>query len=207
MQDKGNQARFTDWPELIPQNSNVTCPSCDSLDEALKALSRLKHGPEALADALLQAESPDRAWALARVRMPFASGLEFLFWTSFMLPSLFTTIGWMMVLDPDLGLLNVGIRQWFPGISTGSIAITAPTELWGAGVRLRAATGAHVEVAGLSRSGPLQEQLFARGINCTALGARGGICGLDEIRALIARAERRSHSEFAARAIPAVSRG
>lgn len=48
------------------------------------------------------------AWALARIRMPFAHGLEFLFWVSFMLPSLFTTIGWMMLLDPDLGLLNVG---------------------------------------------------------------------------------------------------
>ena len=36
-------------------------------------------------------------------------------------------------------------------------------------------------------------------LNCTALGARGGIRGLDEIRALMARAERRSHAEFAAR--------
>ena len=37
-------------------------------------------------------------------------------------------------------------------------------------------------------------------LNCTALGARGGVRGLDEIRALMARAERRSHPEFAARA-------
>jgi len=37
-------------------------------------------------------------------------------------------------------------------------------------------------------------------LNCTALGARGGICGLEEIRALMARAERRTHPEFAARA-------
>jgi sulfofructose kinase len=37
-------------------------------------------------------------------------------------------------------------------------------------------------------------------LNCTALGARGGIRGLAEIRALIAKAERRSHPEFAARA-------
>ena len=37
-------------------------------------------------------------------------------------------------------------------------------------------------------------------LNCTALGARGGIRGLDGVRELIARAERRSHSEFAARA-------
>jgi sulfofructose kinase len=34
-------------------------------------------------------------------------------------------------------------------------------------------------------------------LNCTALGARGGICGLEEVRALMGRAERRPHSSFA----------
>jgi sulfofructose kinase len=33
-------------------------------------------------------------------------------------------------------------------------------------------------------------------LNCTALGARGGIRGLDEVKALMARAERRSRPEF-----------
>jgi len=37
-------------------------------------------------------------------------------------------------------------------------------------------------------------------LNCTALGARGGIRGLDGVRALMARAERRSRSDVAARA-------
>jgi len=37
-------------------------------------------------------------------------------------------------------------------------------------------------------------------LNCTALGARGGIRPVDDVRSLIARAERRSHPEFAARA-------
>jgi sulfofructose kinase len=37
-------------------------------------------------------------------------------------------------------------------------------------------------------------------LNCTAPGARGGIRGVNEVRALMARAERRSHPEFAARA-------
>jgi len=36
-------------------------------------------------------------------------------------------------------------------------------------------------------------------LNCTALGARGGIRGLEEVSALIARAERRSHPDFATR--------
>src|SRR5919199_1498366 len=71
------------------------------------------------------------AWALARIRMPFAHGLEFLFWVSYMLPSLFTTIGWMMLLDPDLGLLNVGIRRLIPGLSEGPFNIfTVPGIVW-----------------------------------------------------------------------------
>jgi sulfofructose kinase len=37
-------------------------------------------------------------------------------------------------------------------------------------------------------------------LNCTALGARGGIRGPGDVRTLMARAERRSHPEFAARA-------
>jgi sulfofructose kinase len=37
-------------------------------------------------------------------------------------------------------------------------------------------------------------------LNCTALGARGAIRGIAEIRSLMARAERRSQAEFAARA-------
>jgi len=37
-------------------------------------------------------------------------------------------------------------------------------------------------------------------LNCTALGARGGIRGLEEIRGLMERGERRGNPEFAARA-------
>jgi len=40
-------------------------------------------------------------------------------------------------------------------------------------------------------------------LNCTAIGARGGIAGLDSVRALIARGERRAHPDFAARAVRA----
>lgn len=40
-------------------------------------------------------------------------------------------------------------------------------------------------------------------LNCTALGARGGIAGLDEIRRLMAAGQRRVHPEFSARAMEA----
>jgi sulfofructose kinase len=39
-------------------------------------------------------------------------------------------------------------------------------------------------------------------LNCTAVGARGGICGLEDVRAFQKRGERRTHHEFAARAGP-----
>ena len=43
-------------------------------------------------------------------------------------------------------------------------------------------------------------------LNCTALGARGGIRGLQEIRSFMARAERRSQTDFAARAAASTSK-
>jgi len=39
-------------------------------------------------------------------------------------------------------------------------------------------------------------------LNCTALGARGAIRGLDEVAALMQSAERRSHPDYAQRAHP-----
>jgi len=52
------------------------------------------------------------AWVLARTKIPFARGFEFFFWISFMLPSVATTYGWILLLDPDTGLVN----SWFNNI-------------------------------------------------------------------------------------------
>lgn len=46
------------------------------------------------------------AWVLARTDIPWRFGLEFMFWIAFFLPSLATTLGWIMVFDPEHGLLN-----------------------------------------------------------------------------------------------------
>ena len=43
-------------------------------DAALARLARLKQGQKALTTALLEAESPDRVWMLARTQAPFAAG-------------------------------------------------------------------------------------------------------------------------------------
>jgi iron(III) transport system permease protein len=46
------------------------------------------------------------AWLLARTNIPWSRGLEYLFWVAFMFPSLSSTLGWMMLLDPEVGYVN-----------------------------------------------------------------------------------------------------
>jgi len=50
------------------------------------------------------------AWILARTRIPFSHTLEFLFWVSFMIPTLSVTLAWIYMLDPDVGLINKGLE-------------------------------------------------------------------------------------------------
>jgi len=56
------------------------------------------------------------AWLLARTKMRWSRGLEFMFWVSFMLPSLTTTIGWTLLLDPYFGFINV-LAQKLPFVN------------------------------------------------------------------------------------------
>ena len=49
------------------------------------------------------------AWTLARTNVKWAYGLEFMFWVSFMMPGIATTVGWVMLLDPYRGMLNQAI--------------------------------------------------------------------------------------------------
>lgn len=53
------------------------------------------------------------AWILARTKIPFSHTLEFLFWVSYMVPSLPTTIAWITLLDPDIGMINVALKNLF----------------------------------------------------------------------------------------------
>jgi iron(III) transport system permease protein len=80
------------------------------------------------------------AWLLARTDIPFPHWLEFGFWVAFFLPSLTGTLGWILLLDPDYGLINhllmhlpfvsgpvFNIYTWwgivFAHLATGAIAI------------------------------------------------------------------------------------
>ena len=51
------------------------------------------------------------AWTLARTRVPFSRSIEFLFWVAYMVPTLPTTIAWIGLLDPDIGLINVALTK------------------------------------------------------------------------------------------------
>lgn len=48
-------------------------------------------------------------WIIARTDIPWRGALEFMFWLSFFLPSLSVTLGWILLLAPDYGILN---RVW-----------------------------------------------------------------------------------------------
>ena len=52
------------------------------------------------------------AWILARTRIPFSHTLEFMFWISYMMPALPTTIAWITLLDPDIGIINVALKKY-----------------------------------------------------------------------------------------------
>ena len=46
------------------------------------------------------------AWLIARTDMPGGSTFELLFWIAFFTPPLPLTVGWILLLDPDTGLIN-----------------------------------------------------------------------------------------------------
>ena len=62
------------------------------------------------------------AWTLARTRIPFSHTLEFMFWVAYMVPPLPTTIAWIGLMDPYLGLLNRALTA-LPFINQGPFNI------------------------------------------------------------------------------------
>jgi len=70
------------------------------------------------------------AWILARTKIPFSHTLEFLFWISYMVPALPTTIAWITLLDPDVGMINVGFKNLL-GLEQGPFNIfSVPGIVW-----------------------------------------------------------------------------
>ncbi len=52
------------------------------------------------------------SWLLARTNIYGAGVFELFFWISFIMPGVATTFGWMLLLDPNTGLVNTTIRGW-----------------------------------------------------------------------------------------------
>jgi iron(III) transport system permease protein len=54
------------------------------------------------------------AWLLARTDLPGRSWIEFAFWAAFFLPPFTVTLSWILLLDPEYGLVNSAIA-WLAG--------------------------------------------------------------------------------------------
>jgi len=61
------------------------------------------------------------AWTLARTRVPFSRALEFLFWLAYITPG--GVIAWILLLDPQIGILNILLREIFSGLTEGPFNI------------------------------------------------------------------------------------
>jgi iron(III) transport system permease protein len=53
------------------------------------------------------------AWLLARTDLPGRNWIEFAFWGAFFLPALTVTLSWILLLDPEYGLINTALARVF----------------------------------------------------------------------------------------------
>jgi iron(III) transport system permease protein len=67
------------------------------------------------------------AWLLARTDLPGRRGIEFAFWAAFFLPPLTVTLSWILLLDPEYGLINTTLAA-LPLLGTGRFNIYS---FWG----------------------------------------------------------------------------
>ena len=77
------------------------------------------------------------AWLLARTDLPGRYWLEFGFWIAFFMPALSSTLGWILLLDPDYGLINELLRK-LPFVDSSPFNIFS----WGGIVFVHLMTGA-----------------------------------------------------------------
>jgi iron(III) transport system permease protein len=67
------------------------------------------------------------AWLLARTDLPGRGWIEFAFWAAFFLPSFTVTLSWVLLLDPDYGLVNTLLAK-LPFVGKGPFNIYS---FWG----------------------------------------------------------------------------
>jgi iron(III) transport system permease protein len=64
------------------------------------------------------------AWIVERSDLPGRQVIYFLMVVGVLIPGLFTAMGWMFLLHPEIGLLNAALRGWF-GFERGPINIVS----------------------------------------------------------------------------------
>ncbi len=67
------------------------------------------------------------AWLLARTDLPGRGWIEFAFWAAFFLPPFTVTLSWILLLDPEYGLVNTSLTL-LPFVGTGPFNIYS---FWG----------------------------------------------------------------------------
>jgi iron(III) transport system permease protein len=67
------------------------------------------------------------AWLLARTDLPGRRWIEFAFWAAFFLPPLTVTLSWILLLDPEYGLINTSLAA-LPFLGKGPFNIYS---FWG----------------------------------------------------------------------------
>ena len=67
------------------------------------------------------------AWLLARTDLPGRRWIEFAFWAAFFLPPLTVTLSWILLLDPEYGLINTALAA-LPFVGKGPFNIYS---FWG----------------------------------------------------------------------------
>jgi len=67
------------------------------------------------------------AWLLARTDLPGRAWIEFAFWAAFFLPPFTVTLSWILLLDPEYGLVNTALAR-LPFVTSGPFNIYS---FWG----------------------------------------------------------------------------
>src|SRR4051794_36147649 len=67
------------------------------------------------------------AWLIARTDLPGRGAFEFIFWIAFFLPPLPVALGWILLLDGKVGLVN----QWIAALPFGVESLFNIYSFWG----------------------------------------------------------------------------
>src|SRR5438093_715295 len=65
------------------------------------------------------------AWLIARTDLPGRNWIEFAFWAAFFLPTLTVTLSWILLLDPDYGLIVTRVPRYDAATALSVVVLAA----------------------------------------------------------------------------------